>query len=157
MLPLGNFWPGTTRIRQSAPASVWEFNTLPSTVAFFPATMIVQAFPVWEKRKAATRSKKKVFMCDMIFLFCDDVFLFSKLLNSYDIYCLTDSIYTWWQYIQKILLFSICKRKHDLSSTLRRDSYGKVIRYIVRFNTRNQDKNMITFGSLPCKTLLERY
>ena len=119
--------------------------------------MIVQAFPVWEKRKAATRSKKKVFMCDMIFLFCDDVFLFSKLLNSYDIYCLTDSIYTWWQYIQKILLFSICKRKHDLSSTLRRDSYGKVIRYIVRFNTRNQDKNMITFGSLPCKTLLERY
>ena len=119
--------------------------------------MIVQAFPVWEKRKAATRSKKKVFMCDMIFLFCDDVFLFSKLLNSYDIYCLTDSIYTWWQYIQKILLFSICKRKHDLSSTLRRDSYGKVIRYIVRFNTRNQDKNMITFGSLPCPTLLERY
>ena len=119
--------------------------------------MIVQAFPVWKKRKAAARSKKKVFMCDMIFLFCDDEFLFFKLLNSYDIYCLTDTIYTRWQYIQKILLFSICKWKHDLRSTLRRGSYGKVIRYIVRFNTRNQDRNMITSGSLPCKALLERY
>ena len=38
-------------------------------------------------------------MCDMIFLFCDDEFLFFKLLNSYDIYCLTDTIYTRWQYI----------------------------------------------------------
>jgi hypothetical protein len=36
-----------------------------------PATMIVQAFPVCKKRKAAARSKKKVFMCNMIFLFCD--------------------------------------------------------------------------------------